>query len=220
MLPRMTWAEQAERAKARYEGGQARDLDQRQLTQLGNAAWAAGLCLLMDNRTDESRDWLRTAARRYRESWDAGAPPDSWGRPIAAMKALLLAGDDAKDAAEWALAAGARDASSPIGTYAACLALLARGEDVEARALGSGLRGRDDFPQAVADALVTVAAADRAGYLLAVEDMLESFEQRDEFLEDVHVADTVLVFQQLAHERDCDVELRPSPLLPDRAAPS
>jgi len=216
----VTWPEQAERAKERYEGGQGRDLDQRQLTQLGNAAWAAGLCLLMDGRSDESRDWLRTAARRYRESWDAGTPPDSWGRPIAAMKALLVAGDDAKDAAQWALDAGARDAASPIGTYAACLALLCLGEDVEARALGSTLRDRDDFPPPVADAIVTVAATDRAGYLLAIEDILESFEQREEFLEDVRVADTVLVFQQLARERDCDVELRPSPLLPDRAAQS
>jgi hypothetical protein len=174
----------------------------------------------MDGREDESRDWLRTAARRYRESWDAGAPPDSWGRPIAAMKALLLAGDDAKDAARWALDAGAGDAASPIGRYAAALALLVLGEDVEARAVGSTLRNDEAFPMAVADALVTVAAADRAGYLLAIEDILESFERRDGFLEDVRVADTVLVLQRLARERDCDVELRPSPLLPGRAAPS
>jgi hypothetical protein len=173
----------------------------------------------MDGRTDESRDWLRTAARRYRESWEAGAPPDSWGRPIAAMKALLLAGDDASDAARWALDAGARDAASPIGRYAAALALLVLGEDVDARAVGSGLRN-EEFPMAVADAVVTVAATDRAGYLLAVEDILESFEQRDDFLEDVRVADTVLVFQRLARERDCEVELRPSPLLPGRESPS
>jgi hypothetical protein len=215
----MTWGEQAERAKQRYEEGANRDLDQRQLTQLANAAWAAGLCLLMDGRTDESRDWLRTAARRYRESWEAGAPPDSWGRPIAAMKALLLAGDDASDAARWALDAGARDAASPIGRYAAALALLVLGEDVDARAVGSGLRN-EEFPMAVADAVVTVAATDRAGYLLAVEDILESFEQRDDFLEDVRVADTVLVFQRLARDRDCEVELRPSPLLPGRESPS
>ena len=73
---------------------------------------------------------------------------------------------------------------------------------------------------AVADAVVTVAAADRAGYLLAVEDILESFEQRSDFLEDVPVADTVLVFQILAAQRDADVELRPSPLLPSRAPQS
>ena len=80
--------------------------------------------------------------------------------------------------------------------------------------IGSTLRDRADFPQAVADALVTLAAADRAGYLLAVEDVLESFEQRDAYLEDVPVADTVLVLQRLAEVRDCTVDLPASALLP------
>ena len=215
----MSWAEQAAKAKARYEDGSTRELDQRQLTQLANAAWATGLCLLMDGRSDEGRDWLRTAARRYRESWDAGAPPDSWGRPIAAMKAALIAGDDGRDYAEWALDAGARDAASPIGRYAAALALLVLGEDVDARTVGSTLR-EDEFPEPVADALVTIAASDKAGYLLAIEDVVESFEQRSDFLEDVRVADTVIALQALAKGRDVDVELRPSRLLPSRAPQS
>jgi hypothetical protein len=211
----------SEQAIERYRAGEGRDLDQRQLTQLANAAWAAGLHLLLEGKPDESREWLRTASARYRESWDASAPADSWGRPIAAMKALLLAGDDASEAARWALDAGARDAVSPIGRYAAGLALLVLGEDVEARVVGSTLRNdAPEFPMAVADAIVTVAATDRAGYLLAVEDILESFEQREGFLEDVRIADTVLVFQRLARERDCDVELRPSPLLPGPAPQS
>jgi hypothetical protein len=210
----MTWAGRADEAIARYRAGETRDLDQRQLTQLANAAWATGLALLMDGRADEARTWLRTAAGRYRESWDAGAPADSWGRPIAAMKALLLAGDDARDAARWALDTGAADAESPIGRYAGTLAYLVLGMDVEARVLGSTLRGRDDFPEAVADALVTIAAADRAGYLLAVEDVLESFEERKDFLEDIPVADTVLVLQSLARDRDTAVDLPDSPALP------
>jgi hypothetical protein len=212
----MDWNAQAERAIARYEGGATRGLDQRQLTQLANAAWAAALCLLMAGREAEAGDWFRRAALRYRESWDAGAPADSWGRPIAALKSLLLAGDDASQAARWTLDAGAAAAGSPIGRYAASLALLVLGEDVDARALGSTLRDRDDFPQAVADAVVTVAASDRAGYLLAVEDILESFEQRTEFLEDVPVADTVLVFQRLAAARDVAVDLPASERLPQR----
>ena len=215
----MSWSEQAAKAKARYEDGSTRELDQRQLTQLANAAWGAGLCLLMDGRGDEGRDWLRTAARRYRESWDAGAPADSWGRPIAAMKAALIAGDDGRDYAKWALDAGARDAASPIGRYAAALALLVLGEDVDARAVGSTLR-EGEFPEPVADAVVTIAAADKAGYLLAIEEVVESFEQRSDFLEDVRVADTVLALQALAKERDVDVELRPSQLLPSRAPQS
>jgi len=214
MLPRMSWDRQAADAIARYRGGETRAQDQRQLTQLANTAWAAGLSLLMDGRRDEAQEWLRRAAARYRESWDAGAPPDSWGRPIAALKALVLAGDDARSTARWALEAGARDAESPIGRYAGALALLVLGDDVEARALASTLRGRDDFPEAVADALVTIAAADRAGYLLAVEDVLESFEGRSDFLEDVRVADTVLVLQALAAARDAAVDLPRSALLP------
>ena len=65
----MDWAGQAETAVARYRDGEARvaelgdaDQRQRQLTRLGNAAWAAGLCLLMDGRAEESAAWLRRAA--------------------------------------------------------------------------------------------------------------------------------------------------------------
>jgi hypothetical protein len=209
----MDWPDRAEAAIERYRGGESRELDQRQLTQLGNAAWAAGLSLLMAGRREEAGEWLQRAAERYRESWQ-DAPPDSWGRPIAAMKALLLAGDDAAGAAEWALDAGAADATSPIGRYAGSLALLVLGRDLEARTLASTLRDRDDFPRDVADALTTIAAGDRAGYLVAVEGVLDSFERRDEFLEDVPVADTVLVLQILAARRDVDVDLPASPRLP------
>lgn len=210
----MNWSERAEAAVERYRGGESRAADERQLVQLANSAWAAGLSYLMAGEGEAAAEWLRRAAKRYRESWDAGAPPDAWGRPIAAMKALLLAGDDASAAARWALDAGAADAASPIGRYAAALALLVLGDDVEARAVGSTLREAADFPEAVADALVTVAAADRAGYLLAVEDVLESFEQRDAYLEDLAVADTVLVLQRLAAARDAAVDLPASPVLP------
>jgi hypothetical protein len=167
----------------------------------------------MSGRADEAADWLRRSAERYRESWD-GAPPDSWGRPIAAMKALLLAGDDAVEAARWALEAGAAEAESPIGRYAGTLALLVLGDNVGARVLGTTLRDRDDFPAAVADALVELAGTDRVDYLIALEDILESFEQRTDFLEDVPVADTVLVLQRLAAARDMTVDLAPSPVLP------
>lgn len=209
----MNWDERADGAIERYQRGEARDLDQRQLTQLANAAWAAGLALLMSGRSDDAADWLRRSAQRYRESWE-GAPPDSWGRPIAAMKALLLAGDDASEAARWALDAGAADAQSPIGRYAGTLALLVLGDDIAARVLGSTLRDLDDFPQSVADALVELAGAYPVDYALSVDRIVESFEQRSEFLEDVPVADTVLVLQRLAAARDLAADLPPSPVLP------
>jgi hypothetical protein len=130
------------------------------------------------------------------------------------MKALLLAGDDASDAARWALDAGAATAESPIGRYAGTLALLVLGDDVGARILGTTLRDTADFPPDVADALVEIAGADRVDYQIALEHILETFEHRADFLEDIPVADTVLVLQRLAAARDLAVDLEPSALLP------
>jgi hypothetical protein len=44
--------------------------------------------------------------------------------------------------------------------------------------------------------------------------VLDSFEKRDDFLEDVPVADTVLVLQLLAARRDVAVDLPESSRLP------
>jgi hypothetical protein len=208
-----SWEQLAERARARYEDGMAR-LAPEQLVRLGNAAYGAGLSLLMLGRTDEAREWLRRAAARWRESWEH-ATPTSWGRPIGAIKAALIAGDDDGAAAfsEWAVQLGAEQAESAIGRYAATLALLVLGRDAEARHLASTLRGLDDFPPAVADALALLAAHDVVGYTEAVEVVLESFETRQEYLEDVPVADTVIVLQALAARRGFAAELS-SALLP------
>jgi hypothetical protein len=178
----------------------------------GNAAYGAGLAHLMRGDDVAARRWLRKAVGAYRESW-ADAPPDSWGRPIAGMKSRLLVGESAAAEAEWALDAGADDAASPIGRYAAALAHLVRGEDVEARAHADAIRTHDAFPHDVGDALAALAAADRIAYVEAVESVLESFEQRTEYLEDVAVADTVLVLQALAEPRGLAADLD-SPLLP------
>ena len=79
--------------------------------------------------------------------------------------------------------------------------------------LADDLRTHDGFPIDVADALAMIAAQDVAGYVFAVESVLESFETRDEYLEDIPVADTVIVLQTLAIQRDMAAELE-SPLLP------
>ncbi|HEU5213571.1 MAG TPA: hypothetical protein VFU10_12435 [Gaiellaceae bacterium] len=214
------WRAIRDRAEERWEDGRERLPDepeprQRQLTRIGNAAYATGLAALMEGETDDARDWLARAAEAYRESF-AGAPPDSWGRPIGAMKARLIANDSdaAVDDARWALDAGAAKAGSPIGRYAAALALLVLGRDHEARVLADDLRIHDGFPTDVGDALAYLAAGtDAVGYIEAIESVLASFEARDEYLEDVPVADTVLALQALARPRGLEVELT-SPLLP------
>jgi len=215
------WQAHLEREQGRYQDGERRlpeaadpDARQRQLTRLGNASTGAGLSLLMLGRRDDAAASLTRAAERYRESF-ADAPPDSWGRPIGAVKARILARDwdGAAADARWALDAGAATAASSIGRYAAALACLVLEDYEQARFHADAIRTRDDFPADVGDALAFVAAHDVVGYAIAVDSVLESFESRDEYLEDIPVADTVLVLQQLAGRRGIAAELS-SPLLP------
>jgi hypothetical protein len=87
------------------------------------------------------------------------------------------------------------------------------GDWEHARVHADTIRIRDDFPRDVGDALAMIAAEDVVGYVEAVESVLESFETREEYLEDVPVADTVLVLQALAGRRGMATELE-SALLP------
>jgi len=191
----MDWRERYEGAAARYAAGETRELDERQLVQLANSAWAAGLSLLMAGDREGAAEWLRRSAERYRESWS----PDAWGRPIGAMKALLIAGDDAADAARWALDEGASEAESPIGRYAGALALLVLGRDEQAAEVAATLG--EGFPGDVADALRALAAHEEDAYRGAVDSIRRSFETREEFLEDVPVPDTALALDALAAQR-------------------
>ena len=198
----------------RLPAAEDQDARQRQLTRMGNAASGAGLSELMNGNTGSAKEWFARAVDRYRESFEL-APPGSWGRPIAILKARLLADDwnSAEADARWTLEQGAAEADSPIGQYAATLALLVLARDEEARVFADGLRTRDDFPAAVGDVLALIAAEDPAGYIEAVVTVLESFETREEYLEDLPVADTVIVLQRLAGRRTMVAELS-SPLLP------
>jgi hypothetical protein len=214
------WTERAARARERYADGAARlpedpDERQRQLTRMGNAAWAQGLSLLMLGQTADAAEWLARAADTYRESW-TDAPAGSWGRPIGAMKSRLIAGDidGARNDARWALDAGAASSDSPIGRYAAALADLVLEEDGDAAALVPTVRGAGSIPPAVADSLAALAGRDASAYDSSIRALVADFESREEFLEDIPVADTVLAFQALAVDRGIVVALS-SPLLPD-----
>jgi len=213
------WEERAARASERFEDGVARlpedaDERQRQLTRMGNAAWAAGLSFLMLGQREDAVAWLTRAADTYRESWPS-APPGSWGRPIGAMKSRLIAGDPAgaRGDARWALDAGAADAESPIGRYAAALANLVVVEDEQAASLAATLAGTDPIPAPVTASITALAARNERTYVAAIEELVEDFEGRTEFLEDIPVADTVLALQALAESRGIRVPLD-SPLLP------
>jgi hypothetical protein len=222
-LPRVDWEEHSEREEGRYADGLARlppepDARQKQLVRVAMAATGAGLARLMQGRRAEAAGWLARSAERFRESW-VDAPPGSWGRLIGAVKARVLAGDwdGATADAEWALEQRPVESESPIGRYAAVLAFIVLGRDEEAGALAEGLRAEpeDVFPRPVADALSGLAARDQDVYRDGVGRVLVSFEERDAYLEDVPVADTVIVLQALAARRGLAACLS-SPLLPDQ----
>jgi hypothetical protein len=189
------------------------ELDERSLVRKGNAAYAAGLGLLMLEDPD-APEWLGRAATTWRDSWQGG---ESWGRPIGAIKATLLAGDESasEEHARWALGAGAERSESPIGRYAAALALLVLARWADARHVADSLRDRDDFPHDVADGLAYISAHDVVGYAEAIDSVVESFEARAEYLEDARVADTALVLDLLARRRGLEIDLPESDLLPD-----
>ena len=127
----------------------------------------------------------------------------------------MLAGDweGARADAEWALDVDSRMRSRRSAATRRRLALLVLGQDDEALVQAASIQGRDDFPADVADALAALALRDADAYGEAVRSVLRSFETREEYLEDIPVADTVIVLQALADRRAIAVELS-SPLLP------
>jgi hypothetical protein len=212
------WDGHADREEGRYADGLNRlpedpDARQKQLVRVAMAAGGAGLARLMQGRKAESAGWFARSAERYRESYE-GAPPASWGRLIGAVKSRILAGDwaGATEDARWALEQDPAASGSPIGAYAASLALLALAEDEQAAAATAGLRA-EEFPEPVSDAVTALAGHDHEGYAEAVRRVLESFETREEYLEGIPVADTVIVLEALAARRGFAARLR-SPLLP------
>ena len=189
--------------------------DDLRLAGVAGASWAGGLAALMLGDDEDARARLRRAADEYATSW-AAAPGASWGRPIAMLRCRLMADDTmgARNDAEAALEAGALEATGPIAGYCAALALLVLGRDAEATTVAERLEEEGLEPRAVAHALAALAREQTDEFRAARGGVLASFEGRDAFLEDVPVADTVLVLDALARERGIATEPLRSPLLP------
>ena len=208
------WEGLAREKQVRYEVSHG-ELDERAVARLGNVAYAAGLASLMAG-SPAAPSWLLLAANHWRTSWGLGPGAGSWGRPVGALKAALLARDEAAvdEVAGWTLGLDTINAASPIGRYAATLAFLARRRDDEAAAVAATLRRHDDFPRDVGEALNAIATGDEAAVAPAVESVVRSFEARDQHLEGVAVADTALVLCELARRHGLVCDLRASPVLP------
>jgi len=218
------WQRHLAREVRRYRDGRTRLLDavgpehgrrrDQQLTRIGSAAWGAALSLSMELRNEYACVWFHRATTCYRRSL-ADTERGSWGRCIGPLKALLLAGDvrGAERDARLTLELGAADAPPTTALYAGVLALLVLVRDDEAASLAEPLTTADGFPPATARALTAFACGDHAECVESVAVVLETFETRTRFLEDVPVADTVMTLQTLARARGLEVDLR-SPRLP------
>ena len=211
-LPPGEWRDHVERELARYQDGRTRLLHaigpeharrrEQQLMRIASAAWGTALALLMEDEIAAARGWFDRAATLYRRSL-ADAEAGSWGRSIGALKARLLA-DDASGAAReaaYTLDLGAAVAASTTARYAACIAFLVRGDDASALESAAFLTRDERFPRATARALEAVASCDGTVYARALQAVLATFETRERFLEDVPVADTVLMLEALADVR-------------------
>lgn len=77
------------------------------------------------------------------------------------------------------------------------------------------LASAEGFPPVTAAALAALARGDGPAYAKAVAAVLETWETRDRFLQDIPVADMVLTLQILARERGLEVALSSPRLPPD-----
>jgi hypothetical protein len=208
------WAD-AEHERRRATAAGPDEREDFRLAGIAGASWAAGLAAAMLADGDGAASLLRRAADEYATSWRA-APPGSWGRPIAMIRCRLMAGDDdgARADAAAAVEQGALDSAGPIGGYCAALALLVLRRDDEAGSVAERIAAEGLQPAAVAHALAAIARGNGAAFAKARAEVLRSFEEREAFLEDVPVADTVLVLDALARPRGLVTPPLRSALLP------
>jgi len=156
---------------------------------------------LLAGDVEAAAEGMRATADLYRESWEA-APPRSFGRLVGMLKAAVIAGA-AGDAAAYARRELPEDsADSPASWYALGLAALIEGDDdVAARAADAMEEGSEAFGRA-ARAMRALANRDRDGYSDAVAAIVADFESRDAHLTGVAIADTALMFERLAEQRE------------------
>lgn len=172
---------------------------------------AEGHRLLLAGDAAAARGPLLEAADRYRASWEV-APPASYGRLVGMLKAAVLAGGGADEAA-YALAALEGAPDTPTASYARAIAATVLADDRAALAATEGMRaGSPPFGRA-ADALRALAERDEDAYARAAGAIVTDFEGRDEHLTGVAIADTALMMERLAEPRGLGLRPR-SALMP------
>jgi hypothetical protein len=181
------------------------------LMQQAVATEADGHRALLSGDDDAGRDLMRRASALYRESWDA-AGARAFGRLIGMQKAAIIAGDGSAEAA-YARAELGPEGDSPPSWYALAIAALVEGDDDLARRAAEGMREGPGAFRRAADCIAALADGDADRYSTAVAAIVGDFEQRDEHLTGVPIADTALMLERIAAQRGMAAQ-PPSELLP------
>jgi hypothetical protein len=154
------------------------------------------------------------AVEQYRASWEL-APPKSYGRIVGLVKAGVLGGQAA------AVATEVRDAlrddenadGSPVASYALAVAALIAGEDEDVVVRAARMEPRGEAFERTAAALKALALRDADAYTAALAAIEADFAGRSDHLTGVAIADTAVMLELLAAQRDMAVR-PPSPLVP------
>ncbi|HEV7808167.1 MAG TPA: hypothetical protein VGO80_20310 [Solirubrobacteraceae bacterium] len=190
------------------------DGEHRELMLAAIASEGEAHAALLAGDAGAARAGYAKAVEQYRASW-ALAPPKSYGRLVGLVKAGVLAGD-APTAAEEVRAALDVDADaggSPVASYVLAVAALIAGDDDEVAPLAGVMEPRGDAFERTAAALRALAARDGVAYANALAAIAMDFSARPEHLTGVAIADTAVMLESLAAERDMAVKPN-SPLVP------
>jgi hypothetical protein len=190
------------------------DGEHRELMLAAIASEGEAHAALLAGDAAAARAGYAKAVEQYRASW-ALAPPKSYGRLVGLVKAGVLAGDAPAAAAEVRAALdGDADADgSPVASYVLAVAALIAGDDDEVAVRAARMEPRGDAFERTAAALRALAAHDGVAYANALAAIAMDFSARPEHLTGVAIADTAVMLESLAAERDMAVKPN-SPLVP------
>jgi hypothetical protein len=166
---------------------------------------------LLDGDRRGAREAFGAAAELYRRSWEA-APPGSYGRLVGMLKSAVLAGG-ADAPADYVRAALSAEDASPTASYARAIAGLIAGDDDGARQSTAGMRTGSEAFGRTARAIDALADRDRDAYTESAQAIVRDFEDRDQHLTGVRIADTALMLERLAEQRGMAAGVK-SPVLP------
>jgi hypothetical protein len=156
------------------------------------------------------------AVEAYRASWEA-AGPAAFGRLVGLVKAAVLGGAGADEAAAYVRAAVGDETAreSATAAYARAIAALVAGDDAEAAGWAEVMRGgpSEAFARTGA-ALGAIAGGDAAAYAQALGAIVADFESRAEHLTGVAFADTAALLETLAAPRGLAVRPASTVLAP------